>query len=67
MPGIINLLEKEASDDDKDILSDFSGLIRTLLLRFPPKPPFEAKYNNIKIALSVSITKQLKFQITGYK
>lgn len=50
---MIAALEKSDDDNSRSVLTDFSGLIRTLLLRFPPKPPFEAKYNIIKIYLSV--------------
>lgn len=52
VPQVIQLLEKDDDDNTRAVLSDFTGLIRTLLLRFPPKSPYEAKYNIIKISLS---------------
>ena len=54
VPQIIQDLEKYEDDKTREVLSDFCGLIKILLVRFPAKPPFEVKHNNIKLAVSVS-------------
>lgn len=55
MPEVMLVLQKDMDHEEKKtICLDFAGLIRNLIIRFPPKTAYAAKYNAIKLILLVN-------------